>query len=161
MKSIYILLSIIALSFATYACEGDEGPAGPAGAANIVSEEFTFVASDVQQTSNTSFIAQHSTDALSAEIVNEGVVLGYMQLDNIWTLLPFAFEGADLTFSFGAGFFNVELYGPDADETTGIFTNVRYRMVAIPPEEVNPSLNYDDYDAVAREYGLINSDFQQ
>lgn len=161
MKNIYILLSIFALTFATYSCEGDEGPAGPAGAANIVSEEFTFVGSDVQQSSNTSFVAQHTTLALSEEILNEGVVLGYLQLDNVWTPLPVALSGADLTFSFGTGFFNVELYGPDADESTGIFTNVEYRMVAIPPEEVNPSLDYEDYDAVAQEYGLINSDFQQ
>lgn len=161
MKNIYILLSIFALTFATYSCEGDEGPAGPAGAANIVSEEFTFVASDVRQNSENNFSAEHNTNALTEAIVKEGVVLGYFEIEGVWTPLPYNFFDGQITFFADTGLFTVLLYGPDVAEDVDFLTGVRFRMVAIPPEEVNPSLDYEDYDAVAQEYGLINSDFQQ
>ncbi len=90
-KSFLFFVSLLV----TLGCEGPEGPTGPKGKdgnANVHSSvwQVTSTSSWTYNSSNFSYIVSISDDIITQDIVDNGVVLVYMQ-NNVytdWTLLP-------------------------------------------------------------------------
>ncbi|MCH8567598.1 MAG: hypothetical protein LAT67_05015 [Balneolales bacterium] len=165
LLKLFIVLCLMGMAALLSGCEGDqgptgpegpEGPEGPAGSVDIVSFEYVLGQSNLQFTNASSAFWQRTSNEITAEIAENGVVLAYNQRpgQSTWNAMPIAFEVdgfvGELSYQFMPGIFLTSLfdYGGDVADYTSIFLNSRTRVVLIPPGVSLSNIDTNDIDAV-------------
>jgi hypothetical protein len=95
IKCACLALSVLLLAMATVSCKGPVGPAGPTGNANVTT--IGFPNSAVTWTEGlylgaTSNVFAYSTALVTQDILDHGLVLGYLFNGDSWYPLPFTWD---------------------------------------------------------------------
>lgn len=164
MKRIFLLLAVVAMT-ALQSCEGDQGPPGQDGA-NVESEVFELQNVSFQLNQNEYMIRRD----LNPAILDADNILIYRMTGTIdaqtpiWQLIPrtlFLDEGElDYDFDFSAIDFTIYAGGTYNLATTPQFINNQtFRIVIVPGyfSRGGNAVNFEDYNAVIKAYGIDDS----
>lgn len=165
MKKVNLILLSILMFGLTISCskevEGPQGPQGPAGP-GASSTTFNVPGNAWQGDGDGYFVTVTNINILTQDIVNNGAVLLYWNIDGVWVPLPTSFvEGSWTThmfFSFSVS--EIELVFQDDDGFTpnpgAEFGTTTFRVVAIPASGLaeNPDLDKTNYEEVIKIFNL-------
>lgn len=169
MKRLFLLLSVFSAAFAFQSCEGDRGPAGPAGPKSVVYEIFN---ADFALTNGEYVIDRTWASMIGGDLYDDESVLVYRLVETfnsngetipVWQLIPrtlFLDEGElDYDFDFSKKDIFIYVGGTFDLGTTPEFINDQtFRLVVVPGTFANRGgVDYEDYDAVVRYYGIDDS----
>lgn len=170
--TIYKLLIPFLLTYLFTSCVFQEGSVGPAGRDGLDGEveiyNGTFIIDsevDFEVVDDFVSVASYSWDILDKTIVDEGVVLAYIQFEGntSWLALPLStpFENdvVILRYGFDVDNFDLIIEGEvegNNETNEGIFDGDRIRVVAIPPSQMfkGKGIDYSNYEQVRLVYNL-------
>lgn len=92
--------------------------------------------------------------SITRAVLDGGIVLGYYTANRErWLIMPVVISPYSLTYAYQEGVFVVQAIGGSGAELWG---GTEVKAVVIPPSQVagKGALDYTDYEAVARYYGL-------
>lgn len=162
LKSILLLLSLLAISSCTIYDNDVEGEADTVYSSTITVRANDFVAEDEFIS-----VADYGWDNLDEEMVDYGLVLGYIRFEGTtaWQALPFSvpFQNdlVNLRYSFDIDNFSLIIEGElsgNNQANEDLFDRDMLRVIAIPPSIIvkGKGIDYRDYNQISELYGLDN-----
>lgn len=153
MKAIHTSSAIIVFTLIIFiGCtkegkQGEPGVGGKDGNANVSSYTFDVYAGD--WSSNSAWL--YNTN-ITQTIVNSGAVQVYMETSpysGVWAALPLSVSGTEIIYAYQLNFVEV-VASPQPT------SHERFKVVTIASSSrlANPNLDYSDYEAVAKTFGL-------
>jgi hypothetical protein len=160
MKSLIILITLFLFTSCTIYDNDVEGSGDVVYTSTITIRSDDFVAEDAFIS-----IAEYGWDNLDEEMVDHGLVLGYIRFEGTtsWQALPFSvpFENdlVNLRYLFDIDNFSLVIEGEVADNNeanANLFNRDELRVVGIPPSIIvkGKGINYRNYEEVKRLYKL-------
>jgi hypothetical protein len=160
LKIIFLLLITLTITSCTFYDNDVEGTADVVYSSTIVIKKADFVAEDKFIS-----VANYGWDNLDEEIVDYGMVLGYLRFEGTtsWQALPFAvpFENdlVNLRYNFDIENFSLVIEGEVAennDANEALFNRDVLRIIAIPPTVIakGKGIDYRNYEQVIELYHL-------
>ncbi len=160
---------MVILGVSSCKVEGPQGPAGQDGAdgnANVKTQLITVTPANWVGDEYI-YQAQKQCSIITAEIVNSGAVLCYMQTgNNVYAAMPFTYTGSEelsdgsynlydshsfYEYSPGVIFFYLQDNDARTPRPTG---NIQFKVITIASSEVVAGLNTANYNEVATALGL-------
>lgn len=181
MKTYVGILSVIAVCFTLVNCEGPAGPQGdpgpqgeqgPAGSdgsnasTNMQSETVTLNSLDFSELDNYEIYVTYEWDAMTSDVVDTGVVLGYLKYnDDEWFLLPYidtiiVDDALNFTISYATGEFTFRVIAEEGGNNAANAAEVHgkdLKIVVFPPEEMSQSksvISDDEMEFIFEKYGM-------
>ncbi|HET8865802.1 MAG TPA: hypothetical protein VFM80_08885 [Gracilimonas sp.] len=160
LKSILLLFSLFLISSCTIYDNDVEGEVDL-----VYSSTITIRANDFAYEDDFISVATYGWDNLDEEMVDYGMVLGYLRFEGTtaWHSLPFSvpFENdlVNLRFSFDVNDVSLIVEGEVAGNNqanANLFDRDILRVIAIPPSAIvrGKGINYRNYEQVSELYGL-------
>jgi hypothetical protein len=160
LKSLLILLSLFLLSSCTINTTEVDGDADV-----VYSSTITISGNDFIPEDNFVSIAEYGWDNLDEEMVDYGMVLGYLRFEGTtaWQSLPFSVPFEDdlvnLRFLFDINNFSLVLEGELAGNNQAnadLFDRDVLRVIAIPPSVIvhGKGIDYQNYEQIKQIYEL-------
>ncbi|MEX0724276.1 MAG: hypothetical protein WD053_10375 [Gracilimonas sp.] len=162
LKSFLLLFSLLLLSSCTVYDNNVEGEAD-----TVYSSTITIRANDFVPEDEFISVADYGWDNLDEEMVDYGMVLGYLRFEGTtaWQALPFSvpFQNdlVNLRYYFDIDNFSLVIEGEVADnnyENENMFDRDVLRVVAIPPSIIvkGKGIDYRNYEQISELYGIDN-----
>ncbi|MEX2477368.1 MAG: hypothetical protein WD357_02960 [Gracilimonas sp.] len=162
LKSFLLLFSLLLLSSCTVYDNNVEGEAD-----TVYSSTITIRANDFVPEDEFISVAEYGWDNLDEEMVDYGMVLGYLRFEGTtaWQALPFSvpFQNdlVNLRYYFDIDNFSLVIEGEVADnnyENENMFDRDVLRVVAIPPSIIvkGKGIDYRNYEQISELYGIDN-----
>lgn len=160
LKSLFILISLFLLSSCTINNTEIDGEGDVVYTSNITIRTNDFVPED-----DFVSVAEYGWDNLDEEMVDYGMVLGYIRFEGTtaWHSLPFSVPFEDdlvnLRFLFDINNFSLVLEGEVPGNNLSnaeLFDRDVLRVIAIPPSIIvhGKGIDYQNYDQIKQIYGL-------
>lgn len=160
LKLVLILFSLLILSSCTIYDNDVEGEADL-----VYSSTITVRANDFVSEDDFIAVADYGWDNLDEEMVDYGMVLGYIRFEGTtaWQALPFSipFENdlVNLRYYFDVDTFSLVIEGEVAgnnEVNAELFDRDILRVLAIPPEAIvrGKGIDYRNYEQISELYGL-------
>lgn len=144
--------------------QGPEGPQGPEGTANVIYSEWMTL-SDLEGASDTTVLSRTyrkweiPASELTQEIIDQGTIIVYFELDGVVLPLPSTFGGANpiyVTFApFQPGTLSILAQNLD-DTASGLNAGIQFRYILIPggtaAKQKQP--NFSNYLETMNFYGI-------
>lgn len=167
MKKLTLICMTLIAMIGAVSCRGPQGPAGQDGNANVVSTTITIPSNNWKWDNNTSWRVDIEYKAISADIVDHGAVLVYMEDRNTWRQIPYTFYYSDFIEDveyFYSSSLELSIY----DDGLSIFwtennfsdeyrpAETRFKIVVIAANYYNSrsDVDYSDYEAVKAAFQL-------
>lgn len=166
------ILALAAILIIVSACEGPEGAVGPqgeqgvaglegpAGSANVQAVTFTLRSSQFIHRESTSTFSR-ATPEITRDVLQNGVVLAYTDLGTDkdgWWALPQVYPVSNITlvmnFAYVEEVFAIQITSNSTENFSSVFDGFTIKCVIIPTVAAKTRVDYSDYEAVARHYGL-------
>ena len=168
MKKVNLVLSLILTFGMIFSCtkevEGPQGPQGPQGQAGPGASSTTFnvPANAWQGDGDGYYVTITNVNILTQDIVNNGAVLLYWNIDGEWVPLPASFVGGSWTthmfFTFSVGEIYLEFQDDDGftPNPGSEYGTTTFRVVAIAASGLaeNPNLDKTNYEEVIKTFNL-------
>jgi len=162
LKLFLILLSLLALASCTIYDNNVEGEADTVYSSTINVRSNDFIAEDEFIS-----VAEYGWDNLDEEMVDYGMVLGYLRFEGTtaWQALPFSvpFENdlVNLRYSFDIDNFSLIIEGElsgNNQANENLFDRDVLRVIAIPPSVIvkGKGIDYRNYNQISELYGIDN-----
>lgn len=162
LKSILLLLSLLTISSCTIYDNDVEGEADTVYSSTITIRSNDFVTEDEFIS-----VADYGWDNLDEEIVDYGLVLGYIRFEGTtaWQALPFSvpFQNdlVNLRYSFDIDNFSLIIEGEVSGNNQAnedLFDRDVLRVIAIPPSIIvkGKGIDYRNYNQISELYGINN-----
>lgn len=162
LKSFLILLSLLTLASCTIYDNNVEGEADTVYSSTINVRSNDFIAQDEFIS-----VAEYGWDNLDEEMVDYGMVLGYLRFEGTtaWQALPFSvpFENdlVNLRYSFDTDNFSLIIEGElsgNNQANENLFDRDVLRVIAIPPSVIvkGKGIDYRNYNQISELYGIDN-----
>lgn len=162
LKTTLIIFSLFALNSCTIYDNNVEGEAD-----TVYTSTITIRSNDFELEDDFISVAEYGWDNLDEEMVDYGMVLGYIRLEGTtaWQALPFSVPFQDdlvnLRYFFDINTFSLVVEGESAGNNSAnadLFNRDQLRVVAIPPSIIvkGKGIDYRNYNQVAELYGISN-----
>lgn len=162
LKSILLLLSLLVISSCTIYDNDVEGKAD-----TVYSSTITVRANDFVTEDEFISVADYGWDNLDEEMVDYGMVLGYLRFEGTtaWQALPFSvpFQNdlVNLRYSFDIDNFSLIIEGElsgNNQANEDLFDRDMLRVIAIPPSVIvkGKGIDYRNYNQISELYGINN-----
>ncbi len=160
LKMLLLVLLFTTITSCTFYDNDVEGTADLVYSSTIIIKEADFIAED-----DFISVADYGWDNLDEEIVDYGMVLGYLRFEGTtsWQALPFAvpFENdlVNLRYNFDIENFSLVIEGEVAENNNAneaLFNRDVLRVVAIPPTVIakGKGIDYRNYEQVKELYHI-------
>ncbi|HBQ59491.1 MAG TPA: hypothetical protein DD671_07650 [Balneolaceae bacterium] len=162
LKTILLFFSLFAITSCTIYDNNVEGEAD-----TVYTSTITIRSNDFEHEDDFISVAEYGWDNLDEEMVDHGMVLGYIRFEGTtaWQALPFSvpFENdlVNLRFFFDINNFSLVIEGEVAgnnEDNADLFNRDQLRVVAIPPSVIVKAkgIDYRNYNQVAELYEIKN-----
>jgi hypothetical protein len=162
LKTFLIVLSLLMITSCTVYDNNVEGEAD-----TVYSSIITIRANDFIPEDEFISVAEYGWDNLDEEMVDYGMVLGYLRFEGTtaWQALPFSVPFQDdlvnLRYYFDIDNFSLVIEGENADNNqvnANMFDRDVLRVIAIPPSVIvkGKGIDYRNYQQVIELYGIDN-----
>lgn len=162
-KTLGLFALACGLLFTNCSKDDNTGPAGPAGAngtngnANVVSSTFT---SSSWLYTAPSWVVSFLYPAITQDIIDKGAVLVYLKVGSAYSQLPLTIYQVSTfssTYEVSTVVGGLSIRATDSDLTQPNYPGLKeFKVVVIAASgrAANPSINYNDYNAVKKAFNL-------